>query len=68
VNWDDVIILDASETSATFFIKFPGLYLTYDHLGKLVETQTRTQRKLAKQPLARPGQQGKLAQDGEMGN
>ena len=45
VNSSDVLVVSYSDTSATFFLKFPGLYVTYDHKGNLVETETKVERR-----------------------
>ena len=66
VNSDDAQVVEASESSCTIYLAFPGLYLTYDHLGKLMETETVTERTLTGRPLAVPGQQ-QMNLDTEMG-
>jgi len=65
VNSQDVQVVEASETSCTIYVAFPGLYLTYDHAGKLIETETARERALARRELVIMGQQLNL--NGEMG-
>lgn len=34
----DVKVVDEGEASVTIYIAYPGLYLTYDRTGKLIES------------------------------
>jgi hypothetical protein len=61
----DVMVIETSESSITFFVPFPGLYLTYDNVGGLLLTETDAQRRLNAKTIAIPGQQPTLT--GEMG-
>lgn len=54
-NRTDVTVVETSESSATFHVAFPGLYLTYDNLGKLIATETPVERERANRELTRPG-------------
>ena len=61
----DVVIVEESVSSVTFFVAFPGLYLSYDSCGSLIESQTETERERAKRPLAKAGAQ-QLTLQGEL--
>jgi hypothetical protein len=66
-NSSDVVVVETSETYCVFFVAFPGLYLTYDRMGKLLETETVIERTVAGKSLAKLGDQGDLILSGEMG-
>ena len=36
----DMAVVEESEASATFYVAYPGLYLTYDTTGRLIESRT----------------------------
>ncbi len=65
-NRSDVALVETSTTSCTIFVTFPGLYLTYDNAGKLIETQTVIEREAAGHALTKPG--GNIQLQGEMGS
>lgn len=54
VNRTDIRVVETAESFATFFLAFPGLYLTYDRQGSLIKQQTITERVIAKDHLAGP--------------
>ncbi len=64
-NRVDVSVVESSETSVTFYVAFPGLYLTYDRVGKLISTETPVEREKAGRELTRAG--GPVLK-GEMGS
>lgn len=66
VNRNDVLVVSYSESSATFYVRFPGLYLTYDHKGRLISTETGAERRLHGEPLANLNQT-QLSLGGEVG-
>lgn len=63
----DVQIVEESNTSVTFHVAFPGVYLTYDSCGHLLSTETNVQRKMTRRPMAQLVQ-GKLTFGGELGS
>lgn len=63
----DVRIVEESNTSVTFYVAFPGIYMTYDSIGKLLLTETRTQRKWTNKPLTQP-LQADIVFGGELGS
>ena len=46
-------VVEQSARYVVFYTPFPGLYLTYDQDGKLMETETETQRKLSGRTMVR---------------
>ncbi len=66
VNANDVTVVEASDTCITFFVAFPGLYLTYDSHGRLLGVETNQEWLLAGKVPVVPGTQ--MVLDGEMGS
>ena len=46
-----VDVVEASDSSVTFHVPFPGLYLTYGNLGELLLTETEAERREGSKPL-----------------
>ena len=63
VNANDVAVVEVSDGAVTFFVTFPGLYLTYDNTGGLLEVETVTEREQHVRRLV-----GNAAPEGEMGS
>lgn len=50
-NRSDLEVVDATSTSCTIFLPFPGLYLSYDNDGKLYLTETIKERMAGKKAM-----------------
>lgn len=66
-NRDDVTVVDSASHFVVFHLAFPGIYVTYNDDGHLIETETEAQRKEKQKPLAIPGKVN-LVIGGEMGS
>ena len=59
----DIAIVETSESSVTFYLQFPGLYLTYGCDGHLEMTETVASRESSGRPMA-----GSVLLQGELGS
>lgn len=50
-NKEDVTVVEETEACVTIHVTFPGLYLTYNLLGKLISTETEAERRQGNRPL-----------------
>jgi hypothetical protein len=64
---NDVIVVEESISSVTFYVLFPGLYVTYDDAGRPLETHTDAERRKSGKTLAKPGMRT-LVLTGELGS
>lgn len=67
VNNNDITVVEASATSVTFHIAWPGLYLTYNNEGDLMFSETEAERRQKKKELIGPGHINPVV-SGEMGS
>jgi len=63
----DVQIVEESISSCTFRTAFPALYLTYDPAGRLLFSETETERRAGNKRVVQPGQLH-VALSGELGS
>lgn len=54
-NHDDAMVVDASFRTITIYLRFPGLYLTYDPVGTLLQSETEAERRKSGGRLASEG-------------
>jgi hypothetical protein len=68
VNRSDVAVVEASDTSITFWVAFPGLFLTYDQRGVLIGSETITERTGSGKPMTPSADASQLVLGGELGS
>ena len=68
VNRSDVAVVEASDTHVTFWVAFPGLYLTYDQRGVLIESETVAERNHSGKPMTPSQDMSQLVLGGELGS
>jgi hypothetical protein len=68
VNRSDVAVVEASDTAITFWVAFPGLFLTYDQKGSLIGSETITERAGNGKPMTPSQDAAQLVLGGELGS